>query len=719
MKNISIGKKLVLVVLSAVVLGIAAMATVVYYRTGDMQADSAIEYTHTLAESQGKDVQARLEGGLYVARVLGQIMEGFESTGRESRRNYFNNIMKRVLEANSDFIGIWTCWERNAIDGLDSRYVNRDGADDTGRFVPYWSRSGDDIHLIPLVNYDKPGLGDYYQIPLNTGEEAIIEPYLYPIDGKETLVISLVSPIKKNGKVLGVVGVDIITDELQKMVEGIKPYGDGVSAIFSNGGTVVAHFDPSRIGKQMRDSERDINGDKTDDFADAVKAGRMYSHTVYSDQMDTDIYVVANPIAIGRADSHWSFVVGVPMSSVMAPVRSLLYYIAFVALAVAILVAVVVLLAARGVTRPLKTVISLAERARGGDLTVKREDFAVTGGDEMGQMADAISDMISKQSESLRAIVGVAERLGAAAEDLSAVAEEANAGVEESRAGADDVSSQMESLAATAQEMNLSVDEVASGAQATAQKGTDMAREVEQARVAGEEGMSAAEKVLSSVKNVAQEAFNSAREVKSLGDRAREIQNFVTQIGSIADQTNLLALNAAIEAARAGEAGRGFAVVAEEVRKLAEESNQAATEIATLASGITRDLDKVVSSSERNSVESQESSKLAEDTKVTIGKMMEGLSRIASATQDLAAVSQEQAASSQEITGAVQGVASRVSVAATSSDMVRNQMGEVGSAAERVALRAEALAGLSVELREQVRAFKLDDNGLEVHRGSL
>lgn len=360
------------------------------------------------------------------------------------------------------------------------------------------------------------------------------------------------------------------------------------------------------------------------------------------------------------------------------------------------------------IAQPLGVVIGLAGRARDGDLTIRREEFGAAAKDEIGQVADAVFAMIAKQREAIRAIASAAEKLGSTAEDFSAVAEEANAGVEESRAGADDVSSQMESLAATSEEITASVEEVASGAQAAAQKGTDMAEEVEQARVAGEEGTKAVEKVVASINGVAAEAVRSSHEVKSLGDRAREIQSFVAQIGGIADQTNLLALNAAIEAARAGEAGRGFAVVAEEVRKLAEDSNVAAKEIAALAAGITKDLDKVVSSSEKSANESQESSKLAGETRVTIEKMMEGLSRISAATQDLAAVSEEQAASSEEIASAVQSIASKVGSAAESSEMVRGQMSEVAGAAERVAQGSEELAGLSVELRRLVSAFKFE-----------
>lgn len=61
-----------------------------------------------------------------------------------------------------------------------------------------------------------------------------------------------------------------------------------------------------------------------------------------------------------------------------------------------------------------------------------------------------------------------------------------------------------------------------------------------------------------------------------------EIASFVGEIQGIAAQTNLLALNASIEAARAGEAGKGFAVVADEISTLAESSGKASKNISVL-----------------------------------------------------------------------------------------------------------------------------------------
>ena len=66
-----------------------------------------------------------------------------------------------------------------------------------------------------------------------------------------------------------------------------------------------------------------------------------------------------------------------------------------------------------------------------------------------------------------------------------------------------------------------------------------------------------------------EELVESMNEISDCYD---EIAGFVDEINNIASQTNLLALNASIEAARAGEAGKGFAVVAGEINALSMSS---------------------------------------------------------------------------------------------------------------------------------------------------
>jgi methyl-accepting chemotaxis protein len=369
------------------------------------------------------------------------------------------------------------------------------------------------------------------------------------------------------------------------------------------------------------------------------------------------------------------------------------------------------------ITGPLTVMENNIVRFAKGDLTIAF-DF--------GDRTDALAKMgneILQMASTLRGVVGTVKdasrKIADSSQDFSAMAEETSASVEELHSSVDEMGVNLGSLASSSEEVNASVEEVAAGAQTTAEKGTDIARQVDNAMSAGDAGMNSVKSVVEAISRVADSSAAATSAIMELGNRARQIQNFVAQIGGIADQTNLLALNAAIEAARAGDAGRGFAVVAEEVRKLAEDSNVAAKNIADLASQITGDLDNIVGYAQQNASDSSSAKGLSNETENSISNMISFLHDIAAATQDLAAVSEEQAASSEEIAEAVQGMASKINDAAGAGGHIRDSVGEVSTAAERVAKGSEILAGLASDLQTELAFFNSGDDAPQRKKGVL
>jgi len=82
-------------------------------------------------------------------------------------------------------------------------------------------------------------------------------------------------------------------------------------------------------------------------------------------------------------------------------------------------------------------------------------------------------------------------------------------------------------------------------------------------------------------------ATSTVVSMDEINEQTRAIADAITVIDQIAFQTNILSLNAAVEAATAGEAGKGFAVVAQEVRNLAARSADAAKSIKDLVENAT------------------------------------------------------------------------------------------------------------------------------------
>ncbi|MGP9813196.1 methyl-accepting chemotaxis protein [Rhodopseudomonas sp. NSM] len=209
---------------------------------------------------------------------------------------------------------------------------------------------------------------------------------------------------------------------------------------------------------------------------------------------------------------------------------------------------------------------------------------------------------------------------------------------------------------------------------------------------------SATEEMASSVNEISRQVQESARIANDAVDQARKtndsvgmlsaaaarIGDVVELINTIAGQTNLLALNATIEAARAGEAGRGFAVVASEVKALAEQTAKATGEIGQQITGIQAATDQSVSA--------------IREIGLTIGRMSEIASTIASAVE-------EQGAATQEISRNVQQAAQGTQQVSSNITDVQRGATETGSASSQVLSAAKSLSQDSSRLKEEVATF--------------
>ena len=122
-------------------------------------------------------------------------------------------------------------------------------------------------------------------------------------------------------------------------------------------------------------------------------------------------------------------------------------------------------------------------------------------------------------------------------------------------------------------------------------------------------------------RDAVRQATEADQVAAALGESLRKVGGMTQLIAGVAGQTKLLALNATIEAARAGEAGQGFSVVAGEVKDLATTTTQSTAEIAS-----------TISSLEGNAAAMAHA----------IGGMSEGIAGMEAATSTLSGVAEEQ-----------------------------------------------------------------------------
>jgi methyl-accepting chemotaxis protein len=387
-RSLSVGTKLTALSLSLLILMMAgAFAAVIILTTQSSQANADAQM-EALAQSNAQAVELELKSSFDTARVLAHSMQGFENIPDKDRRNVFSSIMKSTLEENDQILGVWTCWEAGALDGLDEQFKGTEGTDDTGRFIPYWSRSDGQISLSALVDYETPGAGDYYLAAKNSGNEAMLDPYTYEIAGKQVLLTTISIPVKNSaGDVVGVTGVDLALSDLQNLKFDMGDFNTGFAFLLSNAGTVVVGPDAEAAGTNLAD----VGVGGAEDALTAIKSGlELRTDGEKSVLNGAEINTVYQPISMGNTNTPWSLCISVETDEIMAASRQMTQTLVIVFVCILVICALGLFVTTRViVTKPLKSTAKLAKQLAGGDLDAK---VTIKSMDEVGQMTRVLDE---------------------------------------------------------------------------------------------------------------------------------------------------------------------------------------------------------------------------------------------------------------------------------------------------------------------------------------
>lgn len=568
--------------MSIVLIAIFSIAgTTVYYFADKMMKKDSEAIVNALAELSATKIKEATDHYMMPALQITAMMEKRAEAVEKDRAKLDKDLID-VLSKNKQVLDTWALFEPNAYDGQDSKYVNSPMSDKTGRYLAAWNWINGKIEFAVAVDYDKPGVGDYYLIPKADHKPHVVEPYLYPVDGKQVLMTSFCFPIMQGDKFLGVAGVDVLLSDLGKMVSEYKPLDEGYITIVSEKGTVIADKNPELLGKAIAGYSPAIaktilnngNNSQVITITESLHGQEEMRHVI-------------TPVKIRNTQNIWYVIATIPESAFMANQIFLIKVIVII-FAISIFFA----LYARGaitktlVGRPLKSLYaSLQQLAAGNHNAEVKETHRQ---DEVGGIARAVlefrdglranSEKIATEeiqrkeqieAERKKLLLGLAQEfensVRGQVQDLAKYAKSMQEGVndvtkiatETERYSERVLSSSTQAaensnlIASTAGELTNSIREISSQTQKSSQIANEAAGKAKTARQA----------------------------IDLLSSRSDRVGEIIGVITKIAGQINLLALNATIESASAGAAGRGFAVVANEVKNLANQVSKATEEI--------------------------------------------------------------------------------------------------------------------------------------------
>lgn len=343
----------------------------------------------------------------------------------------------------------------------------------------------------------------------------------------------------------------------------------------------------------------------------------------------------------------------------------------------------------RNLVARLATVASSMGEIADGKLDT---EVAVTGNDEITDMARTLSVFRDGLAEVEKANSKVAEEREAAARDRRAAMMRLADDFEAQVMG---VVEQVSVTSAAVQQSSSSMFDSTKDASGKAEvAGTAAARAASNVQTVA----SAAEELSSSIQEIGRQVNQSSSiaataaekgrvtnvQVEGLSEAAQKIGEVVKMITDIAEQTNLLALNATIEAARAGEAGKGFAVVANEVKSLATQTARATGDIAAQIRGIQT---------------------ATRDAVTAIRDITSTVAEIDTIGTAIAAAVEEQSAATQEISRSVLEAAAGAQEAGSNITGVHGAIDQTSTAADQLNRASDSLAEQADALKQQVNQF--------------
>lgn len=206
--------------------------------TTNVIKDKSTENMHLLCKNKADSVDitfAKIEESVNtLAHYAESELSNIEKIKDASfRKKYSADIQKNALHHIERVVGaaaIYLHYDYEYIGETDGFYYVKNNETDQFKYHP--------LHEISAESPNDENVGWWY-VPTISGEKTWFEAY-YDAN-LDRYVVSYVVPIYKNEQLIGVIGADIFTDYIEKLVKEVSLFNSGQAAVLKSDGTVLYH----------------------------------------------------------------------------------------------------------------------------------------------------------------------------------------------------------------------------------------------------------------------------------------------------------------------------------------------------------------------------------------------------------------------------------------------------------------------------------------------